>query len=611
MLLILIGKSGSGKDAVLQKLVEEYGFDRIVSNTTRPMRDGEQDGVNYNYITKKQFLGGVERDEYIEYRSYNTVFDGKADTWYYGSPKMQLDTGKNSVAILDVQGAQDFISYYGKDNCCVIEVSVPNALREQRARERGSFSESEWRRRAADDDIKFAPEITSSIVDARINNSGDLESTVLKCVSQIKVKENIKEQQQFEKTLHDYVNGDVIVDKPIIIGKTPLSLAICGAEELPLTINAKVINKVMRPDIRDENNIIIGKTGHGLTEEQVANAVSSIRNPVMVLKGSRGNSLVAISDISDNNGKPIIVAIELEHQRQENTFNIISSIYGRMSFTDYIIRNITDKKLLAINIKRANEILLPKGIYFPSEKSIISSTDSITHSNGIVNTPNLEFLTLPEDVIHYDDSITYTTSSVIMPHQKQQQKQRVFVDMDGTLARFHDEDKYLERMWEEGFFEQLKPFDNAVDTVKALASDPNIEVFILSAAIEGEPPYCVAQKHAWLDKYLPEIDKSHRIFTGVGENKAELIPHGIRASDVLIDDYNKNLDEWQTFGGHSIKFVNNINHRGLHGELWQGDLIYHDKPAAETIQDLKEQGVGVQCQNQMQRRRTTAQALKL
>ena len=46
MLLILIGKSGSGKDAVMHKLTEEQGFERIVSTTTRPMRVGEQEGVN-------------------------------------------------------------------------------------------------------------------------------------------------------------------------------------------------------------------------------------------------------------------------------------------------------------------------------------------------------------------------------------------------------------------------------------------------------------------------------------------------------------------------------------------------------------------------------------
>ena len=105
---------------------------------------------------------------------------------------------------------------------------------------------------------------------------------------------------------------------------------------------------------------------------------------------------------------------------------------------------------------------------------------------------------------------------------------RIFVDMDGTLARFHDEVKYLERMWEEGFFKELKPFEEIVDSIHILKRDnPEAEIFILSAAIEGEPPYCQQQKHEWLDRYLPEIDRSHRIFTEISKPKADYIEGGI------------------------------------------------------------------------------------
>lgn len=604
MLLILIGKSGSGKDAVLQKLVEEYGFDRIVSNTTRPMRDGEQDGVNYNYITKKQFLGGVERDEYIEYRSYNTVFDGKVDTWYYGSPKMQLDTGKNSVAILDVQGAQDFISYYGKDNCCVIEVSVPNALREQRARERGSFSESEWRRRAADDDIKFAPEKTASVVDATVVNTKDLDGTVEEVACEYKIAKNRLESLNFAREVDRYLSGNMPSYETLSLGTTPNVLQILGSQSDEVIITQRVI----RNSMNDESERLYGhSSGHNIPADTIKEIAEAIRNPIVVMRGNQTDTVVAITQLKNRDNKNIFVPIALDKLGNNMVqVNKITTIFGKDNIVSYLSRH--QNEYLAVNTKKASELFADTRYQSSQYANVTCSTNNITHSEENVNTLDLDFLTLPENVIHYDDSIAYTTSSVIMPHQEQQQKQRVFVDMDGTLARFHDEEKYLERMWEEGFFEQLMPFDNAVDTVKALASDPNIEVFILSAAIEGEPPYCVAQKHAWLDRYLPEVDRSHRIFTAVGENKAELIPDGIKQTDVLIDDYNKNLNEWQTFGGHSIKFVNNINHRGLHGELWQGDLIFHDKPAAETIKDLKEQGVGIW---QNENKRKVEQALKL
>ena len=164
---------------------------------------------------------------------------------------------------------------------------------------------------------------------------------------------------------------------------------------------------------------------------------------------------------------------------------------------------------------------------------------------------------------------------------------RIFVDMDGTLARFHDEVKYLERMWEEGFFKELKPFEEIVDSIHILKRDnPEAEIFILSAAIEGEPPYCQQQKHEWLDRYLPEIDRSHRIFTEIGKPKADYIEGGISATDILIDDYNKGLEEWEKSGGTAVKCVNNINHKGLVGPLWEGKLIHNDDFPSAIASDI-------------------------
>ena len=149
-------------------------------------------------------------------------------------------------------------------------------------------------------------------------------------------------------------------------------------------------------------------------------------------------------------------------------------------------------------------------------------------------------------------------------------KIRIFVDMDGTLARFHDENLYLERMFEKGFFRVLKPFENAVSAIKELVKDNTSEIFILSATVNS---CSLEEKQEWLDRYLPEIDKEHRIFTSLNVPKSEAIGHRLTDKDILIDDYNKNLLEWQKAGGTSVKAKNNINHKGLHGELWKGDLI--------------------------------------
>lgn len=142
-------------------------------------------------------------------------------------------------------------------------------------------------------------------------------------------------------------------------------------------------------------------------------------------------------------------------------------------------------------------------------------------------------------------------------------KKRLLVDMDGTLARFHDQANYLERMFEKDFFRELEPFTNMVDGVRQFMQDhPDVEVFIVSARVIGEPPYCEVEKNAWLDRYLPEIDREHRIFTDIGHSKAEYLPGGATKDDYLLDDYNKGLNLFMYDGGSAIKCHNNINQRG-------------------------------------------------
>ena len=137
-------------------------------------------------------------------------------------------------------------------------------------------------------------------------------------------------------------------------------------------------------------------------------------------------------------------------------------------------------------------------------------------------------------------------------------KIKLFVDMDGTIAKFYHTPNYLEKMYEPGYFVNLKPYA-ILKTIKQLASKSNIEVFVLSACVQSE--YCKLEKVAWLDKYLPEVDFEHRILIDVGENKADFIDYDVDTINVLLDDYSRNIYEWNEydFDNIGIKFVNGIN----------------------------------------------------
>ena len=166
---------------------------------------------------------------------------------------------------------------------------------------------------------------------------------------------------------------------------------------------------------------------------------------------------------------------------------------------------------------------------------------------------------------------------------------RLFIDMDGTLARFHDQVNFLERMWEQNFFRDLEPFQTMVDGVRSfMRQHPDVEVYILSSKILGEPPYCEAEKNAWLDKWLPEIDAAHRIFPAVGTSKADCVEGGVTKDDYLLDDYNKSLRQFEAAGGSAVKCHNNINQRGVgayggdRGERWEGAMV-HTEDRGEMV----------------------------
>lgn len=180
MILIICGKSGSGKDAISKRLVQHYSFTPIISTTSRPPRFGEMDGVVYNFVTKEMFLDLIHRDRLIEYRTYNTLVNNIPDVWYYGIEKMSPSSYQKYVVILDINGTRKFLEYFGKENCCVVYINVSDDVRTLRAKNRGSFDQCEWNRRLEADANDFSEEMIKSVNAYTVENNGLFDDTVEK-----------------------------------------------------------------------------------------------------------------------------------------------------------------------------------------------------------------------------------------------------------------------------------------------------------------------------------------------------------------------------------------------------------------------------------------------
>ena len=177
-LLILISKSGNGKDCSLNYLVDKYGFKPLISHTTRPIRPLETNHVTYEFVSDDEFKQMISDNKLIEYRTYNTLVDNIPAVWFYGLSKQTvdgLDPNTNYVTIFDVQGTKDFIEYYGRDNCFVCMLKCDDKIREERAKLRGGWDMKEWQRRMEDDFCAFSDENTKGLVDHYITNEGTIE----------------------------------------------------------------------------------------------------------------------------------------------------------------------------------------------------------------------------------------------------------------------------------------------------------------------------------------------------------------------------------------------------------------------------------------------------
>ena len=136
LMIVISGPAGSGKGTVDAHLLATGDYVYSVSATTRAPRKGEQDGVNYHFITKEDFLTSIEAGEMLEYTEYCGNF--------YGTPKKAaeavLASGKNLILELEVEGAKNVKARYPD---AILILLLPPSFATQEARLRGRASETE------------------------------------------------------------------------------------------------------------------------------------------------------------------------------------------------------------------------------------------------------------------------------------------------------------------------------------------------------------------------------------------------------------------------------------------------------------------------------------
>lgn len=140
-LFFFMGKSSTGKDSIYNKLFlkKDLGLKRVVPYTTRPIRDGEKDGVDYKFCTVEQRENLEKAGKIIEMRSYPTVL-GRWD--YFTVDDGEIDFSNGNMAIIGtLESYGKLKDYYKNEEIIPIYIEVEDGVRLLRAIEREKTQE--------------------------------------------------------------------------------------------------------------------------------------------------------------------------------------------------------------------------------------------------------------------------------------------------------------------------------------------------------------------------------------------------------------------------------------------------------------------------------------
>lgn len=177
-LIIISGTTCAGKGAVIDALLQKNeNLALSISYTSRKMRDGETEGVEYKFISKEEFEKKIENDEFLEYAFVH-------NSNYYGTPKAEikemLDKGKDVILEIEVQGAGKVKEMFPETILIFIMApSMEEVKRRIKARGKETNEQIIARFKTAYKEINEIPKYNYVVVNDKIENAVEKIKAIL------------------------------------------------------------------------------------------------------------------------------------------------------------------------------------------------------------------------------------------------------------------------------------------------------------------------------------------------------------------------------------------------------------------------------------------------
>ena len=216
-LIIISGTSCAGKGTVIQELLKRNeNLTLSISYTSRKMRPGETEGIEYKFVSLNEFERKIENEEFLEYVNYSAN--------YYGTGKKEikelLDQGKDVILEIEVRGAQKVKEIFPETILIFIMApSMEEVKRRIKARGKENNEQIIKRFQTAYNEINEIPKYNYVVVNDEIKNAVDkIEAILLSEKCRVERIEEIAVESQ-EEIIHEFLmnkefdNSNIYEDK--------------------------------------------------------------------------------------------------------------------------------------------------------------------------------------------------------------------------------------------------------------------------------------------------------------------------------------------------------------------------------------------------------------
>lgn len=134
---VVMGKSATGKDTIYKKLLDngKVELHKLITYTTRPIREGERDGVEYYFSTIEEYEECRTSGKIVESRYYDTVH-GRWHYYMVNDGQIDMNSDAKYLLIGTLESFAQIREYYGKDRVIPIYIEIEDGERLTRALER-------------------------------------------------------------------------------------------------------------------------------------------------------------------------------------------------------------------------------------------------------------------------------------------------------------------------------------------------------------------------------------------------------------------------------------------------------------------------------------------